>query len=59
MPYSFGNLRGLGPGATMELMDGHRLLFGDANATYPQIAIDRIEMLTDSASALYGTRSTT
>ena len=56
-PYSFGNLRGLGPGATMELMDGHRLLFGDANATYPQIAIDRIEVLTDSASALYGSEA--
>ena len=56
-PYSFGNLRGLGPGATMELMDGHRLLFGDANATYPQIAIERIEILTDSASALYGSEA--
>ena len=56
-PFSFGNLRGLGPGATMELMDGHRLLFGDANATYPQIAIDRIEILTDSASALYGSEA--
>ena len=57
VPYSFGNLRGLGPGATMELMDGHRLLFGDANATYPQIAIERIEILTDSASALYGSEA--
>ena len=56
-PFSFGNLRGLGPGATMELMDGHRLLFGDANATYPQIALDRIEILTDSASALYGSEA--
>jgi len=56
-PYSFGNLRGLGPGATMELMDGHRLLFGDANATYPQIAIERMEILTDSASALYGSEA--
>ena len=56
-PHSFGNLRGLGPGATMELMDGHRLLFGDANATYPQIAIDRMEILTDSASALYGSEA--
>lgn len=56
-PFSFGNLRGLGPGATMELMDGHRLLFGDANATYPQIAVERIEILTDSASALYGSEA--
>lgn len=56
-PFSFGNMRGLGPGATMELMDGHRLLFGDANATYPQIAIERIEILTDSASALYGSEA--
>lgn len=56
-PFSFGNLRGLGAGATMELMDGHRLLFGDANATYPQIALERVEILTDSASALYGSEA--
>ncbi len=53
-PFSAANLRGLGAGATMDLMDGHRLLFGDANNTYPQIAIERVEILLDGASALYG-----
>ncbi|MEX0941484.1 MAG: TonB-dependent receptor [Pseudomonadales bacterium] len=49
------NLRGLGPRATMSLMDGHRIVFGDANFIYPRIAIQRIEVLMDGASALYGT----
>ncbi|MCH7817661.1 MAG: TonB-dependent receptor plug domain-containing protein, partial [Proteobacteria bacterium] len=53
-PFTQPNLRGLGAGATMDLMDGHRLLFGDANNTYPQIAIARIDILLDGASALYG-----
>ncbi len=51
------NLRGLGPRATMNLMDGHRLAFGDANFAYPQIAIQRIEILLDGASALYGSEA--
>jgi outer membrane receptor protein involved in Fe transport len=51
------NLRGLGERATMDLMDGHRLLFGDANFVYPQIAIERIEILLDGASALYGSEA--
>jgi outer membrane receptor protein involved in Fe transport len=54
---TFSNLRGLGPDATMELLDGHRLLFGDANFSYPQIAIGRIETLLDGASALYGSEA--
>jgi iron complex outermembrane recepter protein len=49
------NLRGLGPRATMSLMDGHRVVFGDSNFIYPRIAIQRIEVLLDGASALYGT----
>lgn len=53
----FGNIRGLGPGATLNLMDGKRLPFGDANFNYPQIAIQRIETLLDGASALYGTEA--
>ena len=56
-PFSTTNLRGLGAGATMDLMDGHRLLFGDANNTYPQIAIDRVDILLDGASALYGSEA--
>ena len=51
------NLRGLGPRATMNLLDGHRLAFGDANFSYPQIAIERIEVLLDGASALYGSEA--
>jgi outer membrane receptor protein involved in Fe transport len=58
------NLRGLGTRATMTMIDGHRLP-GDAspdgrrvgvdiNATYPSIAIGRIETILDGASALYG-----
>ena len=58
------NLRGLGTRATMTMIDGHRLP-GDAspdgrrvgvdiNATYPSIAIGRVETILDGASALYG-----
>jgi iron complex outermembrane recepter protein len=48
------NLRGLGAGATLDLMNGRRHLSGNANFTYPQMAIERIETLLDGASALYG-----
>jgi iron complex outermembrane receptor protein len=48
------NLRGLGNRTTMTLMDGHRVLFSDANFLYPMIAVDRIDILADSSSALYG-----
>jgi iron complex outermembrane recepter protein len=41
----------------MDLMDGHRVLFGDANFIYPQIATRRIEVLLDGASALYGSEA--
>ncbi|MDA0790018.1 MAG: TonB-dependent receptor plug domain-containing protein, partial [Proteobacteria bacterium] len=58
------NLRGLGTRATMTMIDGHRLP-GDAspdgrrtgvdvNATYPSIAVARVETILDGASALYG-----
>jgi iron complex outermembrane receptor protein len=56
---SFANLRGLGGRATLNLMDGRRALTRDGNTnindTYPQIVIDRIEVLRDGGSALYGT----
>jgi iron complex outermembrane recepter protein len=56
---SVPNLRGLGPGSTLTLVDGHRmasgLTAGGADiASIPLDAIDRIEVLTDSASAVYG-----
>lgn len=51
------NLRGLGPGATLTLMNGKLQLAGNANYTYPQMAIQRVETLLDGASALYGSQA--
>lgn len=54
------NLRGLGPRATLVLLNGGRQTtdggFGavDINNIAPSIMIERIEILTDGASALYG-----
>ena len=53
------NLRGLGPGATLVLLNGRRLaptaLGGVVDiSSIPVSAIDRVEILTDGASALYG-----
>lgn len=53
------NLRGLGPDATLTLLNGHRLAYGsftqaiDVNAI-PLAAVERIEIVADGASALYG-----
>lgn len=47
------NLRGLGPGRTLILVDGHRVLSGDVN-TIPAAMIERIDVLSDGASAIYG-----
>ena len=60
---SFGstiNLRGLGPGSTLTLFDGARPALGGGSGAFadlslvPSAAIDRIEILTDGASAIYG-----
>ena len=58
------NLRGLGPGATLTLINGHRQVGYDGIAEYdgsvdvdslaPEIAIARVEVLMDGASSLYG-----
>lgn len=53
------NLRGLGPGSTLTLVNGHRLGqdggLGAVDITLiPLAAIDRIEVVTDSSSAAYG-----
>lgn len=53
------NLRGLGPDATVTLLNGSRLPYdGFAQATdvavIPTAAVDRIEVLLDGASAIYG-----
>ena len=52
---SQSNLRGLGPGATLDLIDGKRTNNPFLSNAMPQIAIERIDILKDGASALYGT----
>lgn len=49
------NLRGLGTRATLDLIDGKRTASGNLTSALPQIAIDRIDILKDGASAIYGT----
>ena len=54
------NLRGLGPQATLTLLDGQRLPFSGVSSNYvdptaiPAIALSRIEVIADGASAIYG-----
>jgi outer membrane receptor protein involved in Fe transport len=53
------NLRGLGPDATLTLLNGHRLSYDSINqgidiSAIPLAAIERIEVVSDGASALYG-----
>jgi outer membrane receptor protein involved in Fe transport len=54
------NLLGLGPGATLTLLDGHRIAPGGLDGSMvdvsliPLSAIDHVEVLTDGASAIYG-----
>ena len=53
------NLRGLGPDATLTLINGHRIAYDALNqgidiAAIPLGAVERIEVITDGASALYG-----
>jgi len=58
---SSANLRGLGGGSTLVLLNGRRLAnyAFDGQAvdlnSIPLAAIDRVEILTDGASAIYGT----
>jgi iron complex outermembrane recepter protein len=56
---SVPNLRGLGPGSTLTLIDGHRMASGLAGggadiSSIPLDAVERVEVVTDSASAIYG-----
>lgn len=53
------NLRGLGSDATLTLLDGHRLPYSSALqsvdiSAIPFDAVDRIEIVADGASAIYG-----
>ena len=48
------DLRGLGTRSTLTLMDGKRLVNQNVNALLPTIAIQRLDIVTDGAAALYG-----
>jgi iron complex outermembrane recepter protein len=54
------NLRGLGAGATLVLINGHRVAPGNQDGSFvdvsliPLAAVERIEIITDGASAIYG-----
>ena len=54
------NLRGLGTGSTLTLLDGTRPALGGASGAFadismiPSLAVERVEILTDGASAIYG-----
>lgn len=53
------NLRGLGPDATLTLLNGRRMSYGGVSqavdiSAIPMGALDRIEIVPDGASAIYG-----
>ncbi|WP_317153734.1 TonB-dependent receptor [Sphingopyxis indica] len=53
------NLRGLGPDATLTIVNGHRVSYDASGqgvdiSAIPLIAVDRVEVVTDGSSALYG-----
>ncbi len=54
------NLRGLGTGATLTLLDGQRLPSSGVSGNYidpnaiPAISVERVEVVADGASAIYG-----
>lgn len=53
------NLRGLGPDATLTLLNGRRLAYGGLEqavdiSAIPVEAVERIEVMVDGASAIYG-----
>jgi iron complex outermembrane receptor protein len=58
---SFANLRGLGQNKTLVLLNGRRLANNAIDSSAPDLnmipfaALDRVEVLRDGASALYGT----
>jgi iron complex outermembrane receptor protein len=49
------NLRGLGERATLQLIDGKRVTNANVQWLLPSIAIQRLDIVTDGAAALYGT----
>lgn len=53
------NLRGLGADATLTILNGHRVAYDGASqavdiSAIPLAAVERLEVITDGASAIYG-----
>ncbi|MBV9883318.1 MAG: TonB-dependent receptor [Sphingomonadaceae bacterium] len=51
------NLRGIGPYATLVLVDGHRVVNNSRStdpSVLPSLGVERVEVLADGASAIYG-----
>ena len=48
------NLRGLGENSTLQLVDGARMIDPSINTALPDIAVERLEVVLDGGSALYG-----
>jgi len=53
------NLRGIGPNATLTLINGNRFAFSGVNSVIdvsaiPVAAVERVEVIADGASAIYG-----
>jgi len=51
------DLRGLGASSTLTLLDGKRLVSQNVNSLIPTIAIQRVDIVTDGAAALYGSEA--
>lgn len=51
------NLRGIGPYATLVLVDGHRVTYNSRSvdpSILPSLGVERVEVVADGASAIYG-----
>ncbi len=51
------NLRGIGPYATLIIVDGHRVTNNSRSidpSTIPSLGVERVEIIADGASAIYG-----
>ena len=51
------NLRGIGPNATLMLVDGHRMTSNSRSvnpSVIPTLGLERVEVVADGASAIYG-----
>jgi iron complex outermembrane receptor protein len=51
------NLRGIGPNATLILVDGHRVVNNSRStdpSVLPTLGVERVEIVADGASAIYG-----